>query len=275
MVFKRKRTYAPRRAAFKRRRFTKRRTSRRSRAVVGNQRPNPSYRPRSRRLSKRTFRSLLWKQTITQTKFKSTYGATGTLATPADATTATTLGAFGLSTTNPYEPFYTQPGGLRPLSGTIPSVAEPTEAEAKFNSDIIVRGGRMVLEVFNNTETADANNDIVRVKIVLLRAGEAWTDAFCTGNIGPSYTPRYIADFKRLAGYICLEKDFTLKDGESCAVEYKLKPMKIDVGSYSQTTPISGQYIWYMAVANGFGSDAQTCRYRRYYEVSFCGDASI
>jgi len=275
MAFKRKRTYAPRRAAFKRRRPARARRSRRSRirAYAGNDKPYSYPKSRSRRLSRRAFKSLLWRQTITATKYKSILSQAGTVATPASYSNATTtamwaLGLYNASTS----PFFTSAGGLNPLSSTIPTITDPTETTAQFDSDIIVRGGLWSFEVYNNTETADVSNDLIRCKIVLVRTPQTRDDTIFQANLLPGQPAQYIsADQARKVGKIILEKDFVIKDAESVKVEFRIPCQKIDVGSYMNEFKA---YIVYLCVANGFDTVAQTVRYRMNHNIAFCGDAS-
>lgn len=268
MAYKRKRVYAPRRAPYKRRRFVRRRTSyrrKRSAAVVGNSRPNPLGYVRSKRLSRRTFRGLLWKQTITATKFVSDYSAVATAATDASVDTYYTAAAWALATTSGIANFTNT--NVKALSAAIGGIVDPTETAATFDSDIIIRGGTITLELLNNTETGDVNNDIINARIVLCKAGPGWTAG---ATVNPSVPFGFAPDSNRLYGRVIRQWNFSIKDGESCKVAYKLPCQKVDIGTWANE---DGGYIWYIGISNGFVAAAQTVTYRKTWSVTFCGDA--
>lgn len=247
----------------------------RVRAMVGNQRPIPFSRPRRRRISKRQFRRLLWNQTITATKFKSTFVSTGTSTTPANTTgsTVTKYWAAGIANDSKI-PFWLSGAGLIQLSGSIASVTDPTETPPTFNSDLIIRGGTLSFTITNDTETADVGNDIIIAKIVLLKTGSNWTaNGASYDNSLNTSVPSYgiVPDFKTNVGYICLEKDFMIKDGESATVTYKLPVQKINIGDYMNER---FAYVWYLSISNAYIGSAQTCHYYKSHNISFCGDVA-
>lgn len=268
MAYKRKRTYAPRRAPFKRRRYIRRRTSyrrKRSGAVVGNTRPNPLSYVRRKRLSRRTFNGLLWKQTITATKYVSSYSGTGTVNTPATTDTYTTTATWALASTAGTSNFTNT--NVKSLSGSIAGIVDPTETSATFDSDIIIRGGTVSFELLNNTETADLSNDIVNTRIVLCKIGPGWTSG---ASVDPFVPFGFDPDSNRLYGRVVRQWSFSIKDGETCKVAYKIPCQKVDIGTWANE---DGGYIWYFSVGNGFVGSAQTVTYRKSWSVTFCGDA--
>lgn len=263
----------------KRRRMMRRRRGRRTRSMVGNTRPVPLGGFRRKRISKYKFRRMLWRDTQTRTKYKSYGVETGTIATPANNTSNTCAGFFAAGVYNhSYEPFYTPGGGMVALSQSIANITDPTETYATFDSDIIIRGGLLSFTVANNTETTDdaagRTNDIVMAKILLIKTGPDWTTkkADFENNVLQYVSARGITkDEKTSLGYICLERDFQIKDGESCAVSYKVPCQKINVGDYSNE---NYTYLWYLVVSNMWGGAAQTCQHYKSWNISFCGDAS-
>jgi len=274
MAYKRKRVYAPRRGMVKRRRNFKRKGYRRSRstAQVGNTRPIPTG-FRSRRISRRAYKRLLWQSTIIKTKYKSIKAVSGTVSTPATVSQSATVGTYALGSSNSYEPFWTVNGGVQSISGAIANIADPTETAPTFNSDIIIRGGMVTMEVYNKTETDDSGvNDIVKCRVVLIRTGADWNNSNAEAAINTFYSPGAGGDFKRLVGTVKVDRLFDIKDGESCSVTYRIPCQKIDVGNYMNET--GGVYVWYISVQNGFGGTAQECYYRRSHNISFCGDVA-
>jgi len=274
MAYKRKRVYAPRRGMIKRRRNFKRKGYRRSRttAQLGNTRPIPTG-FRSRRISRRAYKRLLWRSTIIRTKYRSVLAYAGTISTNATVSSPHTVGTYACGSPNSYEPFWTVNGGVQPISGTIANVADPTETAPTFNSDIIIHGGMLTMEIYNKTETDDSGvNDIVKCRIVLIRTGPDWQNSNGESAISTTVSPGPTADFRRLVGTVKVDILFDIKDGESASVTYKLPCQKIDVGGYMNET--GGVYVWYISLQNGFGGTAQECYYRRSHSISFCGDVA-
>jgi len=272
MAFKRKRVYAPRRAVRKKSRRTFKRRARRVKAQLGNHQP-VAFRRNYKKLSKRRFRNLLWRQTMTAHKFHSYYAQTDTITTPASASGSTTKVQWALGVGNhSYEPFWTANGGLQANSAAIGTIADPTESKATFNSDIIIRGGTFSFEIYNDTETGDVNNDIVRCKVILMKTSQTRDDADFQAMLIPG-NPIFMntPDVQRRVGYVCCERDFTIKDGESASMQYKIPCQKIDVGAYMNE---AFTFILYVTVANGFGASAQPCHFRYGHNITFCGDAA-
>lgn len=240
--------------------------------MVGNNNVIPDT-FRRRRISRKRFKRLLWNNTITATKYKSYLAQSGTTATPASLTSATVGAYFAAGISNhAYEPFWTVNGGLTSLSQAIGTISDPTESSPTFNSDIVIRGGTLTLTICNNTETADANNDIVEARVLLIKTGPNWTanKSYFENAVIPGVSLRGITrDEKSNLGYICLEKAFLIKDGESATVNYRLPCQKINVGDYMNERYA---YLWYTVVANKFVATAQSCSVMTSHNITFCGD---
>jgi hypothetical protein len=174
--------------------------------------------------------------------------------------------------TNLYSPFYSNLGGVQPISGPISGIVEPSETYPNFNSDLIIRGGLLTMEVYNNHDYTDVlKNDMVRCRIVLIKTSPQYDESYALSTVTTSWQFGLEPDFRRRVGVILLQKYFSIKDGESCCVSYRLPCQKIDIGSYSTGV---GIYKYLIALANGFEGESQSCRVRFGHQIVFCGDTA-
>jgi len=259
----RKRTYAAassswgkkgKRGMRKRRRTFKRKSGRSvnqtSKATHGS-----SLTFRSRKLSRRRFKKLLWNDTILSTHWRSLFAASTTIVTQTNSTTLT------IATINPMRPsgvaFWTGAGGLR---STDIGVTPPL-----FSGDITVRGGMWGMNFRNTSSTLP-----VSMKLYLGRTIGNPTyslPASSTTGWDPSIEP----DLTKLYGKSYYSTIIQLEPGETWKIERRIGIMKINQYDWQSIGGLS-PFVLYTA-ANVGHSTATTINVDTYFNLSFAADA--
>jgi len=260
----RKRSGGPlRRAPFKRRRNYRRSRGRKreTRVISTNGDLHPiSY--KARKLGKKRYRAALWRDTLCRPHYNTSLVRYNTLATGASYNTWSVTDFWMLDgTTSSTDMFWTLAGGFFSQDKDITA--------GTFKGDIIIRGGQLNFKIFNNTETADANNDSVEVYFALFCSSDGFDNSYLTSILpGPGGLIGN-ADLPWRVGTLMVQKRFVLKDGEGQSVSVRLKPRKVDQAAW-----INGhrKYVGYLAIKNCWTATAQTCVYNFGHDVSFTGD---
>lgn len=261
MAFKRKRTYAPRRAAFKKRKFTRKRNFRRG---SGNGQSmtrwsSIGYTPnkfRGRKLSKRSWNHMLWNNTLQKPHYRSLAAVTNTVASPASLVTATVqlINADDNGIAFPWE----ATGGAR--------VVDTTVLMPIFNnSSIIIRGGLMRITATNAVTTAAP----MKVEIFGIRSNDEFDTSGFPGTVPVGWDPSNFADFNNRIGRIVTKKTFIIGNQDSVEMSMRRPIMKIDYDAW-----LAGErrYYWVVVVQNLETAIAQDCIFVKNFSFSFVGD---
>jgi len=257
----RRRTYA----GFKRKRaglglrpFKRRRISvrRRSTSYTTKSGAARSFFFRRRRLSGRTFRRVIYRNSQFTTHYRSIGSGTGSLSSPVGSSFANT--GFQNALDNGVGSFWTSGGGaISPDTG----VALPL-----FKGDITLRGGIVGLKCYNDGAYP------MTLKLYLV-----WTkDSFVTNSanyslsgVPMSWDPTTVADFARDLTFI-KSWTFNIEALNMVNVEYRLRPSKIDQLRFA--TDVSRPY-WMFSVSDGDPTGQDNARFVNYFNVSFSADA--
>jgi len=246
---------APARKVIRRRRRNRRRaktSSFTSQSGVAN-----SFGFRSKRLSTKRYRNMLWNSSILRTKIRTNSAFTQSQASAANSAQYTVgiYDAFG----NTASPFWTASGGaVAPDFG----VAIPT-----FNGNIVVRGGVLGIRVTNQS----ADTQPQEVRITLIRTGDRQgvaPPAIANQTVGFDITQ--LSDFKQFYGTPLVNKTVLLNNDNVAEVKFRLKVHSVDQFQYSQLTK---RFYWVVAVGSTGSAAASSATITQYWNASFVGDA--
>lgn len=254
---KRSRSVAP----FMRRKRTRFARKRRGRARIGKPSENiiAAVPFRTRRISRRAYKKKLWDYTSMLTKYRSALNRNSSIDTLA-STTGWKVDVLPFMIASDTSPFYTTTGGL---------LAHDTGVTGTFKGNLVIRGGQLLVKLFNNTEVADGNNDSVECVIAIIKGSYAF-DSTALVNTTPSVRGiDYAPDFARKFGRLLVQRRFIIKEGESQSLAYRLPIHKVDEADYVERKHI---YYLYIAVQNGFVPTIQTCTYAWGHDLTFTGD---
>lgn len=259
-----------RRSGFKRRRFFGRRRFRRGfggrRGASTTSRASGalSYGTfKTRRLRPRTFRRIIWRDTIASQHWRSVSDSTQSAVTPNNLIQATLVsGINGLR-----DNFWTALGGAVASDS---GVVVPT-----FVGDIILRGGMSRITVTNRANPSETMpSDPVRVTVFAV-----WTKsnpAALTFTSAPPtlWDPSLTADFDRY-GKVMWKREALLKgDGEVVEYFFRYKPQKIDQAEFNNG---GSRLQWFVLVSQTSNVEttptAETVDIVISHNVSFSGDA--
>lgn len=266
MAFGRKRIYANAFRTVKRTPFKRRRIVRRNRFRRGNKSVQYSdqrgiaatWRFKSRRLRPRAFRSLLWKDTIASTHYRTNGSALGSLVTPAGAITMTLGRAQAFD--NGVAPFWQATGGA--LSKD-PGIAVPV-----FKGNIVIRGGIVGIRIHNlPTAVMDIN---VSVYLIRNAPRPSYTNLPAVAPIG--WEPTLTSEFNQDIGSIKYSRRFTLSPGGTMNLERRLPIQKIDLESWAVD---ASRWEWLIGISDTDGAGFTTVQIVTYFNASFSGDAAV
>lgn len=238
---------------FKRRRISVRRRNTSYNTKSGAAR---SFFFRKRRLSGRTFRRIIYRNSQFTTHYRSIGSTSGSLASPVGSTTANT--SFVNALDNGAATFWTTTGGaLSPDTG----VSVPL-----FKGDITLRGGIIGVRVYNDGAYP------MHLKIWLV-----WTkDSFATNSanytlsgVPIGWDPTTVPDFARDLTFI-KSWSFNIEQLNMITVEHKLRPTKIDQLRFA--TDVTRPF-WLFSVSDGDTAGQDNARVVSYFNVSFSADA--
>lgn len=258
MAFKRKRIMGPRSNAFKKRKSTFRRKSKRvpkytnykslstAGAVAGF---------RGRKTSRRAYRKHLWNSSLFATKYRS-LASFGSTVTTAASTTLGTVTLFNLLRfgTNA---FWTTAGGLQPHDFGATS--------AIFGGNLIVRGGIWNVE-FKNLATTDLD---VKIRVFLLTSVNKPDFTFEPTTASHLWDPTASADFINFIGKPFKTWETVLEQGNSWEIGGRLRMQSVDQITYREQgrTP-----ILVVLMTNVGTSTANSVHVTRSYNMLFAGD---
>lgn len=265
MVFTRKRVYASafrplartNRGKFKRRRFS-RRKGKKSTSATSQKGSGFILNFKSKKLNGRVWRKKLWDST-TQ---KAHYRSAGAFSGVATTTVANTTWQVNLvqAVDNGAGPFWTTAGGAQVLDS---GVAVPT-----FRDDIVLRGGRVGMSLYNDSTTGP-----VEVLVVLVKNSPRPAAGLAAIPTNPpvGWDLSMFNEFTKDVGRVVYNKKMLLEANAVGEIEYRLPVMKIDQEAWSTDQQ---RYIWFTLVRDFDPVDQNTIRIVSYFNVSFSADAA-
>lgn len=259
MVFKRKRIYAPRRSGAKRRRFgssrfRRRRFGQRSSGYTSKAGGAVKFGFKSRRVGQRRWRSVLWRDTLAQTHYRSN-NAINTINTNsgnAQQYQTTPFAALRIGG----QQFYTQAGGaIPPDGGTV----------GLFLGNIVIRGGIIGMRVCNINSGATT----IGVRVYLIKTSENVSFSSIPANVPIGWDPTLVQDFQKNIGTVVLKREAILENNAALDVKYRLRPWKIDRDLFDLD---QRSYVW-LVLQNDFEGAASAVSNCAYFNISFAADA--
>jgi len=259
MAFKRKRVYAPRSNAFKKRKSVRRKTNRRGGKAIADftslNTKGTTVGFRGKKTSRKTYLRHLWNSTLFSSHYRSLYCTSGTVTTPANNTD---YGLFGINLyrNGPATQFWTVAGGALPIDigGTVPL----------FKSDITLRGGVWSV-VFHNPGPGDIMLTIWKVFTVTDPLLSSFPAAAVKG-----WDPTVSGDFSTLIGKAGFNKSVSIEGGNSYTLTGRFKIQKIDQARYE----LEGKAPWlFCGIANVGTSAIVNVNFTKSHNLSFSGDA--
>lgn len=259
MAFKRKRTYAPKRNAFKKRKINRTRRNRGGGPkTLGYSSLNTKdhvFGFRTKKTSRKAYKSHLWNSTLFNTHYRSILSNSSAPVTPATVNTGLLLG------TNMYRtggvPFWTTAGGLLQTDS---SITPPL-----FKGDIILRGGVWECQCTNTSTTND-----VRIKVWVMRSTNDPDFSFEPALPPVAWDPTAAPDFIKEIGKPYMFREIVLEQGNSYTLKGRFKLQKIDEVTYGRQglSPLV-----YMLFHNVGHATATTINVLYNYNLSFSADA--
>lgn len=220
-VLGKRRRYGPSRFG-KRRRITRRfrRTTRSYTNRNSSGVSNGGY--RTRRTSARQWRSILWRDTIASSHWRSLGTGSQIANTPNSVFTASVIEIV------PGGSFWTAAGGTVPIDGVTPPPV--------FTGDIILRGGVIKLTLTNTPNADGLGSDPVRATIFACWRNKFHNVSFALPPTVPlSWDPSVLAEFNSSYGKVLYKKEVLLKgDGEVFDMTHRMRVQKIDRAVYNQ-----------------------------------------
>lgn len=257
MAFKRKRVFAPRRNVRRRRFGMKRRSGGRRRntmSLTTQKGSGSALGFRSRRIRPRTFRRMIYRDTLFKTHYRSVFANTFVVSTPA-ATQTSTVSTFSMLQPTAGSLFWTLAGGAR---GVDTGVAVPD-----FAGDVILRGGKCGITI------ANASDDNIKYTMYYF-----WTNDDPDLGLIPvtesiAWDPSVTADFSTRVGKIIWQQTVQLEPGQSYSFERRLKCQKIDQARFAVQGRVPHLVIKMSNVSN---NDISASRINLFYNLSFSSD---
>jgi len=226
----------------KKRRTMKRRRARTVTASSTRQlNPITAFKFTARKMKKSAYRRLLWNSTQLDPHYRSVFTGSQFMTTPSNVNGVKIFIVDALSSVQGNE-FWKTNGGLEDINfgETVPWAVAGADPQS-----CIIRGGRLWSTIAIPSTVTEAVN--VRIQLVFLRA--QWRNAGDSGvsNTLDSWVTSILAN-PRPIGYDMatapdadeymykpvLDKQMDLKPGDSMSVYYKLKPTKVDCGSFQR-----------------------------------------
>jgi len=223
---------------------------------------------RSRRIRPRTFRNILWKDTLSQNHYRSIASESATHATAADNT---------LGTAFTYLPLM-ENIGTGNLGFWESGVQNPDENQSAptFIGDVVLRGGVIKISIFN-----PSNTDSVGFKLFVVAFNKNPDLALFPSNLAVprAWDPSCIADYARKVGKVIHTREGTIRVLSSSSVEYKCRIKKVDQAEYrvagTPNTLVAGSQLGFVLLLYNLSTtSAISCIVNTSRNVSFSGDAS-
>lgn len=214
-----------------------------------------------RRMNYGKFRRLLWNNTQTKVKFRSTQVVATSITTPVSVTTKTVTILQGLFSTAA-NPFWSSGGGAVSPNGFLPQ---------QFTGPLVLRGGVMGIRLTNSLDTASSSANGVMIEIMLIQTNLGFDPLAISSTQLAAWDTSFVSDFNAVMGKILLKKKFLLKDGETSSMERKLRCRRVDLQDHIDG---KNQLYWLVTAGNVDDAEAHAIPIQLYFNVSFCADAT-
>lgn len=253
----------------KRRRVTRRTRGRRNSktsTITGQSGVAKSFGFRTRRVRPRTFRRMLWRDTLNSTHYRSAFDILNVNNAPATVTNANAA----LYQALPGNGFWLVTGGLQAHDT---GVAPPT-----FTGDITIRGG-LIRCALANESTADS----VRVKVYLIWANKNPdpSKVVTGGALSTMADPSLFADFDEFGKVVMMREMTLLPLSNPVEIFHRLRVQKVDQGEYLPAPgPVinsgGSQFYWYVLTSkmSSVAGGTVPVRIVTSHNLSFSGDAN-
>lgn len=245
----------PRKGGFKKRRVA-RRPVRRSTAFSTQTGSGSGFGFRSKKISRRAWNKKLWDSTLQKSHYRSN-GAQG-----GSVNTATSQSQMSVVTTqamdNGVGAFWTQGGGCIELNDG--------EGVPTFVGDIIVRGGKFGIKLFNG-----ATDRPVMIQVWLVKSAPRPTTANLPATVQMGWDPSTVPEFIQDIGKIIFRREFQLETLAEMTIERRTGIMKIDQENWATGAQ---RFIWIIAAADPVAASAVTVGITTYFNCSFSGDSN-
>lgn len=217
---------------------------------------------RSRKISGRRYRSILWNDSILRTKYRTNFAFTQGQTTPltSSAMSVVLYDAFG-NTASP--PWTVGGGALANDFGTPVPI---------FSGDIIIRGGVLGIRISNQS----ADSQPQEVKVFLLVTPNRSTTGAALAPPAISDQPvgfdlSQLTDFPSIYGKVLYSKTALIENSNVVEFVYRMRTHRIDRYQYAQAAK---RFYWVVAVGGTETAAASTATVTQYWNASFVGDST-
>jgi len=200
----------------------------------------------------KSFRKMLWRNTLHLMKWRTEANAVGTIAT---GTNASLGGAVGLPAI--HNSFYNTPNLL---------VADTTLSAPQFSESgqFVIRGGNIYLQLINESQ------EQIFYRAWLFSSDQVPPSISSTQNL--TFDPRSQSDSPRVYGTCVSAREGYLDFNGAVRIDHRLHPRRMDRGDFLQGRH---QLYWIVCVYNTYNAASITINYQSGYSMSFCGDANL
>lgn len=219
---------------------------------------------KSRKIRSRTFKRILWRDTLSQNHYRSSGTGLATLATGTTQGIGTVLEVDPLfiGTPGPTTAFYTATGGLLPqdLTGTT----------ATFGTGrLVIRGGRVGITVSAPASVTDEIACTIWVVFLKKGANRSALPALASYGVMIDGSPDFTTEF----GKVLYQRNAILNTAyPNMTVEHRLRLQSIDQHEFA--TVVGQQIAFIVAVQNLSSTTSVTMNVATYHDLSFSGDAA-
>lgn len=215
---------------------------------------------KSKKLSVKRYRRMLWNDTLMSTHYRSNLGSQIVINTPANNVNAATFQIPALRPAG--SQFYIAAGGA-----IAPDAAQPLPL---FTGNLVVRGGIIGIRLCNTLDAlATAQNSLEGI-VYLIKTTKNYTPASLPNPVQIGFDTSLIQDFSTLIGKIVYKKQFLLRESDSAQCEYRMKIRRLDIGDYVNDR---NQYVWIVVVSNLDNVTSRSMSLSMYHNISFSGNA--
>lgn len=239
-----------------------------------------AFNPTARKISKRRFRSYLWRDSLMSTHYRSVLSFGSTMNTSAGTNSLAWTSISAMDNT-PLQTFWKTLGGFQdPSYGITPDWANAPGAGIPEPTTIIIRGGRLFCTVANPslTETINCRVQLVYIKGQLRNQNNTaasntvtayLTDIAAAGARPISWSVQMSPDYHEYLYLPVMDRSIDLKPGDDVMMIHKLKVSKVDVQPFLRGSGMFPIWIIYAGqrIDNTIG--AQVLNVNTGYNLSF------
>jgi len=253
-------------------------TSQTSRALNSSN----AFQFRSKKLTPRKLRQMLWRDTIMMTHYRSIFTAVPSvgLSTPANTFECNFIRMQALTDIASNEFWRTAGGFQDPSFGITPDWAIPPSATTPEPITIVIRGGVLSLRIANPSLTDTMN---IRCQLIWTKEQRRNTDDSAASNtlvpyenavgLGPrplTWTIQAAPDYAQYYYPPVMDKQIDLKPGDDVNFYHRLKVSKIDVASFQRGASWFPIWVVYASQTVDTTAGAQPVTIHINHNLSFC-----